>query len=51
MLVACYIQHEGGCNEYQAVIDTLNENNIKYTIENEFEGKEILIIIKKKMAE
>jgi hypothetical protein len=51
MLVACYIQHEGGYNEYQAVIDTLNENNIEYTIENEFEGKEILIIIKKKMAE
>ena len=47
LIIACYIQHEGGYNEYQAVIDTLKENNIKYTIENEFEGKEILIIIKK----
>ncbi len=47
LLVACYIQHEGGYDEYLRIIDALNLNNIKYEIENSFENKEILLIIKK----
>lgn len=50
MLVACYVQHEGGYQEYQNVIRALDENNIEYSVENEFENKEILIIIKKRMV-
>lgn len=47
LLVACYIQHEGGYEEYLRIIDALNLNNIKYEIEDSFENKEILLIIKK----
>lgn len=47
LLVACYIQHEGGYNEYINLINTLNEHNINYEVEDNFENKEILIIIKK----
>lgn len=47
MLVACYVQHEGGYNEYLTLIETLEENNINHIIENDFDNKEILIIIKK----
>lgn len=47
MLVACYIQHEGGFEEYQKLCETLKENNIHFEIENNFSNKEILIIIKK----
>lgn len=47
LLVACYIQHEGGYDEYLRIIDALNLNNIKYEIEDSFENKEILLIIKK----
>ena len=50
LLIACYIQHEGGYDEYLRVCKTLNENNIKYTIEDNFDNKEKLIIIKKRMA-
>lgn len=49
MLVACYVQHEGGIDEFNKLCKTLNENNISYEIENDFEGKEILIIIKKRL--
>ena len=47
MLVACYIQHEGGIEEFNKLCETLSENNIDYTIENSFEMKEILIIMKR----
>lgn len=47
MLVACYIQHEGGYDEYEKLCQTLDENNINYEIKNNFNSKEILIIIKK----
>lgn len=47
MLVACYVQHDGGYNEYLELIKSLNENNINYIIEDNFDKKEILIIIKR----
>ena len=47
MLVACYIQHEGGFEEYQKLCESLKENNIHFETENNFSNKEILIIIKK----
>ena len=47
MLIACYIQHEGGYDEYLKLLNTLNENNITYTLEDNFLNKEKLIIIKK----
>ena len=48
LLVACYIQHEGGYEEYEKLLITLNENNINYTLEEDFENKEKLRIIQKK---
>lgn len=47
LLVACYIQHEGGYEEFEKLINTLNINNIKYILEDNFENKEKLIIISK----
>ncbi len=47
MLVACYIQHEGGYNEYLELINSLDENKIDYIVEDNFDKKEILIIIKR----
>lgn len=47
LCVACYIQHEGGFDEYQKIIQTLDENHINYVIEPQTDNKEILIIIKK----
>lgn len=47
LLIACYIQHEGGYEEYLKIIDTLNNNSIIYNIEDEFDNKEILIVIRK----
>lgn len=47
MLVACYIQHEGGYEEFLKLLNTLEENKIKYLLEDEFENKEKLIIIKR----
>jgi len=47
LLVACYVQHEGGYEEFQKVIKTLNDQNIKYNLEDDFENKEKLIIIRK----
>ena len=47
MLIACYIQHEGGYNEYETLLNTLQENNIEYVLEDDFENKEKLIIIYK----
>lgn len=50
MLVACYIQHEGGYEEYEKLCKSLIENNINFTVENNFSNKEILLIIKNRMA-
>lgn len=50
MLVACYIQHDGGYDEYLKIIKELTKNNISYIEENDFDSKEILLIINKKMA-
>ena len=36
--------------EYEKLCKTLIENNIHFTIENNFSNKEILLIIKKRMA-
>lgn len=47
MLIACYVQHEGGHDEFLTLCKTLEENQIKYNVEDNFEGKEILIIIKR----
>ena len=47
MLVACYVQHEGGYDEYLKLCDSLNKANINYKIEDNFLNKEILIIIKR----
>ena len=47
LLVACYVQHEGGFLEFQKLCQTLDENNIIYDLEDEFDNKEKLIIIKK----
>ena len=47
LLIACYIQHDGGYDEYLRVCNALSENNIKYTIEDNFDNKEKLIIVKK----
>ena len=49
LIVACYIQHEGGYEEYLRLIDTLNINNICYKLEDDFDNKEKLIIINKEM--
>jgi hypothetical protein len=46
LLIACYIQHEGGFEEFQILVDTLKNNNINFIIEDDFENKEKLIIIK-----
>ena len=47
MLVACYIQHEGGYEEYENLILSLKENNISFILEDDFSNKEKLIIINK----
>ena len=47
MLIACYIQHEGGYNEYLTLCETLKENSIDFKLEDDFENKEKLIIITK----
>ena len=47
MLIACYIQHEGGYNEYLNLIETLSNNKINYVLEDDFSNKEKLIIINK----
>lgn len=47
MLVACYVQHDGGLSEYQRVCNNLEKSNIKFIVEDNFDNKEILIIIKK----
>ena len=47
MLVACYVKHEGGYDEYLKLCDSLNKANINYEIEDNFLNKEILIIIKR----
>ena len=47
MLVACYIQHEGGYDEYLRLIESLKDNKIEYILEDDFSNKEKLIIINK----
>ena len=47
MIVACYIQHEGGFEEYQEIVSHLRKNNISFSVENDFDEKEILLIINK----
>lgn len=47
MLIACYIQHEGGYEEYERVVNILIENNIDFLLEDDFSNKEKLIIINK----
>lgn len=49
MIIACYVQHEGGYQEYLNLIVTLNENNIKYDLEDNFDNKEKLLVIKKEI--
>lgn len=47
MLIACYIQHEGGYQEFEELINSLNIHKIPYLMEDDFDNKEKLIIIKK----
>ena len=47
LLIAAYVQHEGGYEEFLRLCKTLEENNIKYLLEDNFDNKEKLIIIKK----
>lgn len=47
LIIACYVQHDGGYDEYIKLINTLNENNINYILEDNFNNKEKLIIIKR----
>jgi len=49
MLIACYIQHEGGYEEFLRICHELKCNNIIYTLEDDFENKEKLIIIEKRL--
>ena len=46
LIVACYIQHDGGYEEYLNLIKSLENNKIEYTLEDDFSNKEKLIIIK-----
>ena len=48
MLIACYVQHEGGIEEFNKLCQTLSENKISYDVEDIFERKEILLIIKRR---
>lgn len=47
MIVACYVQHDGGYQEYLNLLDTLKVNEIQFEIEDNFDNKEIIIIIKR----
>ena len=47
LLIACYVQHEGGYEEYLRVCKMLVENKIEYALEDDFENKEKLLIVKK----
>jgi hypothetical protein len=49
LIVACYIQHEGGYEEYLRLLDALNKNSISYKLEDEFDNKEKLIVIKRRI--
>ena len=46
LLIAAYIQHEGGYQEFINLCKTLEEKNIPYVLEDAFDNKEKLIIIK-----
>lgn len=47
IIIACYVKHDGGIIEYNKIIDVLNENNINYTIKDDYPNEEKLIIIQK----
>ena len=47
ILIAAYVQHEGGYMEFLKLCESLEKNNIAYTLEDNFDNKEKLIIIKK----
>ena len=47
LIVACYVQHEGGYDEFLKLRNSLNDNQIIFQLEDNFENKEKLIIIKK----
>ena len=47
LLIACYVQHEGGYEEYLRVCKMLDENKIEYALEDDFENKDKLLIVKK----
>ena len=47
LVVAAYLQHEGGLEEYKKIIQALKKNKIPYKIEDDFQGKEILIVIER----
>ena len=47
MLIACYVQHDGGYLEFEKIIKALDDNNIEYILEDDFSNKEKLIIINK----
>ena len=47
LLVACYIQHEGGYEEFLKLLKSLEDNKITFNLEDDFENKEKLIIIKR----
>lgn len=47
LLVACYTKHDGGMDEFNRLINTLNNNNIVYSLEDNFDNEEKLIIINK----
>ena len=47
LLIACYVQHESGYEEFEKVIKTLENQNIEYCLEDDFDNKEKLIIIRK----
>lgn len=47
LIIACYIQHEGGYDEYLNIIKSLDISHINYEIEDDFDNKEILIVVRK----
>lgn len=49
MLIACYVQHEGGYDEFLKICNELSINKISFDLEDDFENKEKLIIVKKRL--
>ena len=46
VIIACYTKHDGGISEYNKIINLLKENNVNYTIKDNYPNEEKLIIIK-----